>query len=84
MLLDVSRIQGCVISGANGLLRVIVVAQTSGLVLWNFDEQKRISKHTIAESEFSEKNQPFARGITCSENQILVGTSSGALMCEVR
>jgi hypothetical protein len=64
-------------------MRVLVVAQAAGLVLWNFDEQKRLGRHSIAASEFSEKRVAFARGITSSEDQILVGCSTGACSCPV-
>jgi len=64
-------------------LRIIAVAQDSGLVLWDFDQQKRILKHSFTGSEFSEKTVPFMRGIAVSEHHVLVGTSTGepALNC---
>ena len=69
--------QGCVIAGSSGPVRIMVVAQASGLMFWNFDTQAMAGKQTLPSSEFNEKVVPFIRGITSSETHIFVGTSTG-------
>jgi hypothetical protein len=72
--------QACTLSGPKGPLRVVVVGQTTGLVLWNFDTQQRIAKHGLPQSEFTERTVSSMRGIASSDSLVFVGTSTGRVV----